>query len=70
MPCLKASISQVDGLLQELIVAIEDAPSLGAMMWAAWRVARLLTVKLVEEELMERAQRPTKWPSVRSAVRN
>lgn len=62
MSCLKASISQVDGLLQELIVAMGDAPSLEALIWAAWRLARTLAVKLVEEELMERAQRPTKWP--------
>lgn len=62
MSCLKASISQVDGSLQEWMVAIQDAPSLGAMMWAAWRLARVLAVKLVEEELMERAQRPTEWP--------
>jgi len=62
MSYLKASISQVDGSLQEWIVAIQDAPSLGALMWAAWRLARVLAVKLVEEELMERAQRPTEWP--------
>jgi len=31
-------------------------------MWAAWRLARVLAVKLVEEEWMERAQRPTEWP--------
>ena len=62
MWCLKASISQVDGSLQEWIVAIQDAPSLGALMWAAWRLARVLAVKLVEEEWMERAQRPTEWP--------
>jgi hypothetical protein len=63
MSCLRASISQVDGSWQELIVAIGDAPTLGAMMWAAWRLARVLAVKLVEEELVERAQRPTKWPT-------
>ena len=38
-------------------------PSLGAMIFAAWRLARLLAVKLVEEELTERAQRPTEWPN-------
>jgi hypothetical protein len=30
MSCLKASIPQVDSSLQELVIAIENAPSLGA----------------------------------------
>jgi len=62
MSCLKASIFQVDSSLRELATAIESAPSLGIMMLTAWRLARQLAVKLVEEELAERAQRPTKWP--------
>jgi hypothetical protein len=62
MSCLKTSIPQVDSLLQEMI-AIEKAPTLGVMMLTAWRLARRLAVKLVEEELEERAQRPTKWPN-------
>jgi hypothetical protein len=45
-----------------LVGAIENAPSLGEMMLAAWRLVRQLAIKLVEEELAERAQRPTKWP--------
>ena len=63
MSCLKASIPQVDSSWQELVTAIENASSLGVMMSAAWRLARLLVVKLVEEELAERAQRPTEWPN-------
>jgi hypothetical protein len=62
MSCLRTSIPQVDGLLQEWVVAIEQASSLGAMMWAAWQLARALAVRLVEEELKKRAQRPTEWP--------
>jgi hypothetical protein len=62
MSCLKASIPQVDSSLQGLVAAIEKAPSLGVMMLTAWRLARRLAVKLVEEELTERAQRPTEWP--------
>lgn len=62
MSCLKASIPQIGDSVQELVTAIENAPSSGAMMLAAWRLARLLAVKLVKEELAERAQRPTKWP--------
>ena len=63
MSCLKASIPQVNGTLQELIAAVENASSLGAMMLAAWRLARQLAVRLVEAELAERAQRPTEWPT-------
>ena len=63
MSCLKTSIPQVDSSWQELIAAIEKAPSLGEMMLAAWRLARQLAVKLVEEELARRAQRPTEWPN-------
>lgn len=62
MSSLTALISQVDGLA-ELAAAIEQAPSLAAMMLAAWRLARRLAVKLVEEELTRRAQRPTEWPT-------
>ena len=57
MSCLRTSIPQVDGFLQEWVVAIEQASSLGAMMWAAWQLARVLAVRLVEEELKKRAQR-------------
>jgi len=33
-------------------------------MWAAWQLARVLAVRLVEEELKKRtAQRPTEWPT-------
>jgi hypothetical protein len=63
MSCLKTSIPQVDEFLQEWVEAIEQASSLGVMMWAAWQLARALAVKLVEEELKKRAQRPTEWPS-------
>jgi hypothetical protein len=61
MSCLKASIPQDDDLMQELVNAIGNASSLSAMMLIAWRLSRLLAVRLVEEELAVRAQRPTKW---------
>lgn len=62
MSCLKTSILQVDDTWQELIDAIENASSLTAMGLAAWHLARVLAVTLVEEELARRAQRPTTWP--------
>jgi hypothetical protein len=49
--------------MQELVTVIENAPSLSAMMLDAWRLARLLAVRLVEEELTARAKRPTEWPN-------
>jgi hypothetical protein len=63
MSCLKTSIPQVGSSLQELVTAMEHASSLGVMMLVAWRLARQLAVKLVEEELTRRAQRPTEWPN-------
>jgi hypothetical protein len=63
MSWLKTSILQVDDTWQELIDAIENAPSLTAMMLAAWHLARALAVTLVEEELARRAQSPTTWPN-------
>lgn len=63
MSCLKASIAQVDPSLQEWVTTIETASSLVAIMGAAWQLARVLAVKLVEGELRERAQRPTEWPN-------
>jgi hypothetical protein len=62
MSCLKESIRQMGGTVQELLVVVENAPTLAAMMLAAWQLARALAVRLVEEELKERAQRPTEWP--------
>jgi hypothetical protein len=63
MSCLKTSIPQVASSLQELVTVMEHASSLGVMMLVAWRLARQLAVKLVEEELTRRAQRPTEWPN-------
>jgi len=63
MSCLKTSIPQVASSLQEWVTAMENASSLGVMMLVAWRLARQLAVKLVEEELTRRAQRPTEWPN-------
>ncbi|MBI3987994.1 MAG: ISKra4 family transposase [candidate division NC10 bacterium] len=47
--------------MQELLGAVENAPSLALMVLAAWRLARTLAVRVVEEVLAERAQQPTEW---------
>ena len=62
MLCLHDSIRHDDPSLQRLLSAVEDAHSLTALILAAWQVARMLTVHLVETVLAERARRPTAWP--------
>ena len=62
MLCLSNSIRDDDPSVQRLLRAVEDAPSLPALILAAWQVARVLAVHLVEAVLAERARRPTVWP--------
>ena len=61
MSCLRNSICQIDPSLQELMEAIENSSTLTLLVLSAWRLARVLAVKIVEESLIERAQRPTQW---------
>ena len=42
---------------------VRQASSLTVMLWAAWQLARMLAVKVVEAELAARAQEPTDWPA-------
>jgi hypothetical protein len=62
MLCLYDSIRDDDPSMQCLLSAAEDAHSLTALILAAWQVARVLTVRLVEAVLAERARRPLPWP--------
>lgn len=62
MLCLTDRIRQSDPSLQPLLNAVAEAPTLAMMILAAWRLARALAVRIVEEGLAERAQRPTQWP--------
>ena len=62
MLCLHDSIRHDDPAVQRLLDAVADAPSLTAVILAAWQVARVLTVHLVEAVLAERARRPLAWP--------
>lgn len=62
MRCLHDSIRDDDPSVQRLLHAVEDAYSLTVFILAAWQVARLLTVRLVEAVLAERAHRPCAWP--------
>jgi hypothetical protein len=62
MLCLHDSIRDDDPSLQFLLRAVEDAPSLTALILATWQVARVLAVHLIEAVLAERAYQPTVWP--------
>jgi hypothetical protein len=62
MLCLRDSIRHDDPSLQQLLRAVEEAPALTALILAAWQVASVLTVHLVEAVLAARASRPLPWP--------
>ena len=62
MLCLHDTIHDDDPAVQRLLSAVEDAHSLTALILAAWQVARVLTIHLVEAVLAERSQHPTRWP--------
>ena len=62
MLCLNDSIRHDDPSVQRLLRAVEDAHSLTALVLAAWQVARVLAVHLIEAVLAERAGRPLSWP--------
>ena len=63
MSCLADSIRHIDPALQELVVDVEQAPSLTRMILAAGQLARWLVILLVQEVLAQRAQQPTAWPT-------
>jgi hypothetical protein len=62
MLCRTDSIRDDDPSVQRLLRAMEDARSLTALILAAWQVARVLAIHLVESVLADRARRPTSWP--------
>ena len=62
MLCLSNSMRDDDPSVQRLLRAVEDAPSLPAVILAAGHVARVLAVHLVEAVRAERAYQPTAWP--------
>jgi hypothetical protein len=60
---LPNSICHAEPSVQRLLRMMEDARSLTALILAAWQVARVLAVRLVEDVLTERARQPTAWPA-------
>ena len=61
MLCLNDIINLNAASLQALVEAVESALTLTQIILAAWRLAMALAVKIVEDELTRRAQRPTEW---------
>ena len=73
MLCLMDSIRDDDPSVQYLLRVLEDAGSLTALILAAWQVARVLAVQLVEIVLDERARQPSAWtlcPACGASVRS
>jgi hypothetical protein len=62
MLCLSDSIRDNDPSWQRLLRAVEEAHTLTDLLMAAWPLASLVVVHLVEAVLAARAQRPTAWP--------
>jgi hypothetical protein len=62
MLCLHDSIRDDDPSVQWLLRAVEQAPSLPALILATWQVVRSLAVHLIEAVLAERARQLTAWP--------
>ena len=69
MLCLRDGVRDDDPSVQRLLRVVENADSLTALILAAWQVARVLAVHVIEAVLAERARRPTAWPPVRCVGR-
>lgn len=62
MLCLHHSIRDAGPSRQCLLRAVEDAPSLTALILTTWQVVRVLALHLIAAVLAERARQPTAWP--------
>jgi hypothetical protein len=62
MLCLSDSIRQDDLCVQHGLRAVEQAQTLTELLLAAWSLARVLAIHVVESVLAQRAQCPTSWP--------
>jgi hypothetical protein len=62
MLCLSDSIRDDDPCVQRLLCTVAEAHTLTELILAAWSLARVLAIHLVEAVLAERARRPTSWP--------
>jgi hypothetical protein len=63
MLCLSDSIRDDEPAVQCLVRAVAEAVTLTDLIMAAWPLARVLVLHIVEDVLAERACRPTRWPA-------
>jgi len=63
MLCLTDSIRHDDPSVPCLVSAVEEAVTLTELLVAAWQLARVLVIHIVEDVLAARACRPTRWPA-------
>lgn len=61
MSCLIDTIREVSPEWQTQFDELENAPTISLLIMAAWQLARVLAVRLVEEILAKRAQVKTEW---------
>lgn len=63
MPCLIDTIRETTSEWQPMFDELEKATTLSLLIIAAWQLARVLAVRIVEETLTRRAQAKTEWGS-------
>src|SRR5712691_2215032 len=63
MLCLTDSVRHDDPSVPCLVSAVEEAVTLTELLVAAWQLARVLVIHIVEDVLAARACRPTRWPA-------
>lgn len=61
MPYLIDTIREIDPEWQIMFDELDHATTLPLLIIAAWQLARVLAVKIIEETLAERAQAKTEW---------
>ncbi len=61
MPCLISTIRETNPEWQTLFDELEKGTTLPLLIIAAWQLARVLAVSIVEETLARRAQVKTEW---------
>ncbi len=61
MPCLINTIREINPEWQIMFDELENTTTLSLLIISAWQLLRVLTVKIVEEILVKRAQAKTEW---------
>ncbi len=61
MPCLIDTIRETNLEWQTMVDELAKATTLSVLIMVAWQLARVLTVRMVEETLTRRAQTKTEW---------